>query len=160
MVDGWPGIRGRLNAVSVICFECYVRGSLEMTNLSHANNCCFLGYMVIQLHFYCSHFMPGPDLVAVLGIYICWETGCPGILYNTRGTEVRKSEHVTQSCPALCHPMDFSPLGSSVHGISQTRILEWIAVSYSRGSFQPRDWTLVSCIAGRFFTIWASREAQ
>ena len=70
-VDGGPGTRGRLNAVSVICFECCVRGSLEMINLSHANNCCFLGYMVFQLHFYSNHFMPGPDLVAVLGIYIC-----------------------------------------------------------------------------------------
>ena len=52
-----------------------------------------------------------------------------------------------------------SPSGSSVHGILQARILEWVAVPLSRGSFWPRDWTLVSCIAGRFFTSWASREA-
>ena len=49
--------------------------------------------------------------------------------------------------------------GSSVHGISQTRILEWVAISFSRGSSQPRDWTWVSHIAGRFFIIWATREA-
>ena len=50
--------------------------------------------------------------------------------------------------------------GSSVHGIFQARILEWIAVSFSRGSSQPRDWTWVSCIVSRQFTIWAIGEAQ
>ena len=49
--------------------------------------------------------------------------------------------------------------GSSVHGILQTRILEWIAIPFSRGSSRPRDWTQVSFIVGRFFTIWATREA-
>ena len=49
--------------------------------------------------------------------------------------------------------------GSSVHGIPQARILEWVAIPFSRGSSQPRDWTWVSLIAGRFFTIWATREA-
>ena len=49
--------------------------------------------------------------------------------------------------------------GSSVHGISQARILEWSAIPFSMGSSPPRDWTQVSCIAGRFSTIWATREA-
>ena len=44
-----------------------------------------------------------------------------------------------QSCPTLCDPMDYSPPGYSVHGISQTRILEWVAISFSRGSSQPGD---------------------
>jgi len=48
--------------------------------------------------------------------------------------------------------MDCSPPGSSVHGISQARILEWIAISFSRGSSRPRDQTCISCLAGRFFT--------
>ena len=48
----------------------------------------------------------------------------------------------------------------TVHGILQARILEWVAFPFSRGSFQPRDWTQVSRIAGRFFTSWATREAQ
>ena len=60
---------------------------------------------------------------------------------------------VTQSCPTLCDPMDYSPPGSSVHGILQARILEWVTITFSRGSSQPRDQTWVSCIAGRFFTI-------
>ena len=56
--------------------------------------------------------------------------------------------------------MDCSLPGSSVHGILQARILEWVAIPFSRGSFQPRDQTQVSCIAARFFTIWATKEAQ
>ena len=67
---------------------------------------------------------------------------------------------VTQSCPALCNPMDCSPPGSSDHWILQARILEWVVMPSSRGSSQPRDWTQVSCMAGGFFTIWATREAQ
>ena len=64
---------------------------------------------------------------------------------------------VTQSCPALCNPMDCSPPSSSVHGILQARILEWVAISFSRGSSWPRDQTQVSCIAGRRLTAWATR---
>ena len=61
---------------------------------------------------------------------------------------------VAQSCPTLCNPMDCSPPGSSRHGILQARILEWVAIPFSRGSSSPRDWIQVSCIAGRFFTIY------
>ena len=53
----------------------------------------------------------------------------------------------TQSCPTLCDPMDYSLLGSSVHGIFQARILEQVAVSCSTGSSQPRDQTHVSCVS-------------
>ena len=66
---------------------------------------------------------------------------------------------VTQLCPMLCDPMDCSPPGSSAHGILQARILEWFAISYSKGSSQPKDRTLVSWIAGVFFTVWGTREA-
>ena len=58
-----------------------------------------------------------------------------------------------------CNPMDCSPPGSSVHGILQARILEWVAISFSRRSFQPKDRTQVSCVAGGFFAIWATQEA-
>ena len=67
---------------------------------------------------------------------------------------------VTQSCLTCCDPMDCSPPASSVHGIIQARILERVAVSFSRRSSLPRDQTGVSCIAGTFFTIWATREPQ
>ena len=60
---------------------------------------------------------------------------------------------VAQSCPTLCKPMDCRPPDSSVHGILFTRILEWVAIPFSRESSQPREKTQGSCIAGRFFTI-------
>ena len=66
---------------------------------------------------------------------------------------------VVQLCLTLCDPMDCSSLGSSVHGILQARMLEWVAIPSSRGSSQPREWTWVSHIAGGFFTIWATRRA-
>ena len=53
-----------------------------------------------------------------------------------------------QSCSTLCDPMDCSPPGSSTHGLFQARILEWVAISFSRGSSQPRDQTWVSCTSG------------
>ena len=65
---------------------------------------------------------------------------------------------VSQSCPTLCDSMDWSTPGFPVHGIFQARILEWVAISFSRRSSWPRDWTPVSHIAGRRFTIWATRE--
>jgi len=61
---------------------------------------------------------------------------------------------VTQSCPTLCDPIDYT-----IHGILQARILEWVAVLFSRGSSQLRDWTKVFCITGRFFIVWVTREA-
>ena len=73
------------------------------------------------------------------------------------GVEVSE---VAQSCLTLCDPMDCYLLGSSIHGIFQARVLEWVAISFSRGSSQPRDLTQVSCIAGRCFTVWVTREAQ
>ena len=63
---------------------------------------------------------------------------------------------ITQSCLTLCDPKDCSPPGSSAHRILQERILEWVATSYSRESFQRRDWTQTYCTAGGFFTIWAT----
>ena len=59
------------------------------------------------------------------------------------------------SVVSLCDTMDYT-----VHGILQARILEWVAVPFSRVSFQPRDQTQVSCIAGGFFTSWATRDAH
>ena len=62
---------------------------------------------------------------------------------------------VTQSCSILCNPMDYT-----VHGILQARILEFVAVPFSRGSSHSRDRSQVSHVAGGFFTSWATREAQ
>ena len=79
-------------------------------------------------------------------------------LFNLYARWKEKKSEVAQSCPALCDPMDCSPPGSSVHGIFQAIVLEWIAISFSRGSSWPRDQTQVSRIIDRCFTIWATRE--
>ena len=65
-----------------------------------------------------------------------------------------------QSCPTLCDPMDCSPSGSSVHGILQARILEWVVIPFSREPSWLGDWTWVPCIGYRFFTVWATREPK
>ena len=80
----------------------------------------------------------------------------PAFLVSSSKVKVK----VAQSCPTLCNPKDCSLPGSSVHGVLQARILELVIVLFSRRSSQPRDGTQVSRIAGRFFTIWATREAS
>ena len=83
------------------------------------------------------------------------------IIQGTRFQHMNLGGGVTHSVVSetLCNPTDCSSPGSSVHGILQAGILELIAMSSSRGSSQPRDWTCEPCITGRFFTIWAAREA-
>ena len=76
----------------------------------------------------------------------------PSIALNNKPTS---RVLVSQSYPTVCDSVDCSPQGSSVHGILQARTLECIAIPFSRG-----DWTQISCIASRFFTTWATREAQ
>ena len=67
---------------------------------------------------------------------------------------------VAQSCLTLCDPMDCSQPSSSIHGVLQVRILEWVTILFSRGLSWPRDRTQVSCTASRFLTVWAAREAH
>ena len=86
------------------------------------------------------------------------KSGCSLIFLSLwKNVLVKKSEKnvlVSQLCLALCDSMDCSPPSSSVHGIFQARILEWVSIPISRGSSRPRDWMQVSCITGGFFTIW------
>ena len=87
---------------------------------------------------------------------VSWETR---IDVYTLGMRIMYACLVSQSCPTLWDPLDYSPLGSSVCGIFQARILGWIAISSCRGSSPPKDWACVSCvpcIAGRRFTYWAA----
>ena len=108
----------------------------------------------------------------ILGLSSCcnshtwWDTAHISLtLWVDTGLVVKKSFNyilwrilkvkVTQACLTLCDPMDYT-----VHGILQARILEWVAVPFSKGSSQPRNRTGVSCIVGGFFTNWAMREAQ
>ena len=70
--------------------------------------------------------------------------------YDQSNETIERESEVAQLHP-LCDSMDSSPPGSSVHGIFQARALEWVAIAFSRGSSQPRDWIQVSCIVGRCF---------
>ena len=74
--------------------------------------------------------------------------------------EGESESEAARSCLTLCYPVDCSLSGSSVHGIFQARVLEWIGISFSRGSSQPRNQIRISRIAGRCFTVWATREAH
>ena len=76
--------------------------------------------------------------------------------FVNKGPSSQSESEVTQSCPTLCDPMDCSLPGSSVHGIFQVIVLEWIAISFSRGSSWPRNQSQVSRIVDRHFTIWAT----
>ena len=78
------------------------------------------------------------------------------VVHCIPSTWKESEREVAQSCPTLSNPMDCSPPGSSVHGIFQARVLEWGAISFSRESSQSRDWTRISRIVGRRFTVWAT----
>ena len=81
------------------------------------------------------------------------------LLQLTCCTSLLWTSEVAQSCLTLWDPMDCSLPGASIHGIFQERVMEWVAISFSRVSSRPRDWTQVSNIAGRRFTVWATKEA-
>ena len=104
----------------------------------------------------------------------CWSTDCEKCILQISWnwplvllflTQIRRLSLafylyiVLPLCLTLCNPMDCGLPGSTIHGILQARILEWVARPFSRGSSQPRNGTQVSHIAGRFFTIWGTREA-
>ena len=85
-----------------------------------------------------------------------------GSVFSTNDLMCMRAQ-LLQSCLTLCDPMDWGPPGSSVHGILQTRILEWVAMPCTRGSSQPRDQThffCVSCIASIFFTTEPPRKPK
>ena len=84
-------------------------------------------------------------------LYCTWKFGGKLRLFQSSKRKVK----VAQSFPTLCDPMDYT-----VHRILQAKILEWVAVPFSKESSQPRDQTQVSWIASRFFTVWATREAK
>ena len=84
-----------------------------------------------------------------------------GVLGNRKQAETERKRVSDSVVSDFLWPLElvrgsgWPPPGSSVHGIFQARILEWAAISFSRGSSRPRDWTPICCTAGRFFTVWA-----
>ena len=99
------------------------------------------------------HFLPNPCV---------WNTGWGLMLVSPLVSCCCCCCFVAQSRSRVwlsCDPKDCSPPGSSVHGFSQARILEWVAISFSRGYSPPRDWTWISCISRQILYHWATREA-
>ena len=98
------------------------------------------------------------SLSILLGIFLTQESnlGPPALQVDSLPAEPPGEPHSEGiSCSVVSNslrPMDCTPPGPSVHGILQARILEWVANSFSRGSFRPRNQTRVSCVAGRFLT--------
>ena len=125
----------------------------------HCHGCRVSNWL---LTFVAEYFLGCPRsrmLNSISGFYP-WNDGstCPKLWQPKMSLKVKVL--VARSCPTLSDPMDYSPSGSSVHGILQARILEWVAVLFSRGSSKPRAQTHESCVAGGFFTSWATRETQ
>ena len=89
--------------------------------------------------------------------YIMRNAGLEEAQAGIKTARKESESEVAQWCPTLYDPVDCSLPCSSVHGIFRARVLEWVAISFSRGSSQPRDRTWVSCIVGRHFPIWATR---
>ena len=142
--------------------------------LKHPSNVFIIRVNCIQLCFkcllYCLTQCPLSDHALALAPCLCLpHTYCLAGQYHRADTRPQKASPtthqlgkvkvlVTQLCLTLCSPMDCSPPGSA-QGILQARILEWVAIPYSRGPSWHRGQTQVSCIAGGSFIVWATREA-
>ena len=111
-----------------------------------------LSFWVPSIDF-CEHHSLGisQTLWCIVSVVFAWE--CFHHWSEIQSCLKVSESEVTQSCPTLCYPMDCSLPGSSVHGIFQARVLEWVAISFSRGSSWPRDWTRVPCIQGEDYTM-------
>ena len=130
-----------------------MRTQLLQTQVSRTAGRFFTSWATAEAQEYWSgQPIPSPADLPDLGI----EPGSPALQADSSPTELSgKPTQLLQSCPTLWNPLDYSRLGSSVHGILQARILEWVAMPSSRASFWPRDQTHVFCIScdeGKFFT--------
>ena len=124
---------------------------------------CFLWWTLLGLARIQHNWL---DLATFLSSHIkqkCYPSGAVKLFWHWLHEKEVEVSKVAQSCPTLCDPKDCCLPGSSVHGIFQARVLEWVAIPFSRGSSWPRDWTYISYIsalAGKFFTTSATWEAQ
>ena len=136
-----------------ICFQWLLLG---MGGVLYANTvCCHESVILVESRALCVVLGWLFRLVWTAKVWLCDGHGLPW--KENRLSAGRSLASVAQLCLTLCDPMDCSLPGSSVHGIFQARILEWVAISYSRWSSQPRDRTRVSCTACRLFTFWTTK---
>ena len=115
---------------------------------------CYHNYKTLWSYFYIAIAYTQPRF---FGMYVLLHI----YAYYPRAQHIvsASASEVAQSCPTLCNPMDCNVPGSSIHGIFQARMLEWVAISFSRGSSRPREQSWVSRTTGRLFTVWATRKA-
>ena len=135
----------------------------DWTELIHKVMWSFSQTLLSPSHQCLYHQCPIPDVPLYLLNHLLWLWNISSVsmlFFCFWGAEC-ESESVSHSvvCAILCNPMPCSPPGSSVCETLQSKLLEWVAISFSRGSSQPRDWSGVSHITGRLFTDWATREA-
>ena len=146
-------IQSAVSSVFSACVSLYIR---EISTVWSANPSILRGW-ISGLQSVCPKLLghqhqPSSGLNPQTSAFWLWGRLCVSLKSNVVCL-------VAQWCPTLCNPLDCSLPGSSFRGILQARLQEWVAIPFYRGSSQPRDQTLVSCIAGRFLTVWAIKEA-
>ena len=137
---------------SGVCLTFWLDGTLNFW--AKSTNCCFLHWRMVV-----TDFSPGNCKSRAISLCCSLHTYDPFI--SSPWSEVKWSEVKSLSRVWLfCDPMDCSLQGSSVHGIFQATVLEWVAISFSRAHFWARDRTRVACIACGRFTVWATKQAH
>ena len=147
--------QGVVQVIRLFCFlwlwlwkykvHLYFRALIYIVGFHFPSMFYFQFYVSVLYYFCFSNFLP---FLRLVNSFLCCIFLCAVLCL------------VIQLYPTLCDPMDCSPPGSSVHGILQARMLEWVAIPSSRSAYEPKVWTQVSHIACRFFTIWVTREAK
>ena len=141
-----------MNELHLFAYSTLPHRTPTKTVLMNSKDSFVSSYFFLQ--WYCENmFFSWFALPCTIWLILIFSDSCYSKYFCALGAKNKQCVKVAQSCLTLCDPMDYT-----VHGILQARILQWVAVS-SRGSSQTRDWTQVSCTAGRFFTSWATREA-
>ena len=140
-----PDVNWDIKNRGLLKSHCYRSIAALQCCVSFCGTTKWIGYMYTYIPSFTEHWVEFPVLYRTFSLVIHF---------------MKIKVLIAQLCLTLRDPMDCGLSGSSLHEILQARMLEWVAVPFSRGSLQPRDWTCVSCNAGRFFTIWATREAS
>ena len=161
----WHNIVNQLHSnknlkIKILILKTGILKNKRSSNLYH-----FHSYEAIWTNFHTvTHFFFLCDLPVwfIFLLFLSFETSLfSSSMAGTHYTSVSDTmSEVAQPYPTLCNPMDCSLPGSSVHGIFQAIILEWIPISFSRGSSRPRDRTQVSRLVDRRFPVWATREVH